>query len=102
MKNQVIEIARIKLAVDVSEDELLAASDKFQTDFLSKQPGYLGRDLIRLGDGGYADIIRWERAEAAEAILTKLSASPACRDYFSIMEADGGIAFHTVLSSYGA
>jgi len=101
MANHVIEIAKIQLAADVSEDELVAASDRFQNEFLSNQPGYLSRDLVRLGDGGYADIIRWDRPEAAEAVLPKLSHSPACRDYFSIMEADEGFGPHPILSSYG-
>lgn len=102
MTAQVIEIAKIKLAADVSEDELIAASDRFQREFLAGQPGYLGRDLVRIAEGSYADIIRWEGADAAQAVLTKLSASPACRDYFSIMDADDGVALHPVLSSYCA
>lgn len=100
MGSQVIEIAKIKLAADIGEDELIAASDRFQSEFLSRQPGYLGRDLVRLEQGEYADIIRWEGSEAAEAVLKKLSGSPACRDYFAIMDA-GGIGLHPVLSSYG-
>ena len=101
MTNHVIEIAKIRLAANVGEDELVAASDRFQKEFLSNQPGYLSRDLVRLGDGGYADIIRWERPEAAVAVLTKLSGSPACRDYFSIMDTDEGFGPHPIISSYG-
>lgn len=101
MGPQIIEIDKVKLAANVSEEELIAASERFQTEFLCKQPGYRGRDLVRLDQGSYADMIRWDGVEAAEAVLQKLAGSPACRDYFSILDADGGLTRHPILSSHG-
>lgn len=100
MAPHVIEIAKIRLASDIDEAELIAASDRFQNEFLVEQPGYLGRDLVRLAPGRYADIIRWTGPDAAEAILPKLSKSPACRDYFSIMDTEESLSRHPVLSSH--
>ena len=40
MQNPVVETARIRLREGVSEAELIAASNHFQTAFLDAQPGF--------------------------------------------------------------
>jgi hypothetical protein len=42
-----IEWAPFTLAAGVNEATLLAASDVLQRDFLSKQPGFLHRELLK-------------------------------------------------------
>lgn len=107
MGHQIIEIAKIKLAANVSEEQLIAASNTFQSEFLTGQPGYIGRDLVRVENGGYADIVRWESHEAAAAVMEKFPESEACSSYFSVMEFDtqdpaSGVSHCSVLSSYGS
>ena len=106
MSNKVIEMAEIILAPGKTEADLLVASDKFQTEFLAAQPGFIERDLVRMEDGRYADVVRWESMEVAAAIMEKAANSPACQGYFSVMEMNPenpteGVAHYEVLTSYG-
>lgn len=105
MSSTVIEMAEIKLAAGKTEADLLEASNRFQEEFLSVQPGFLGRELVRKEDGQYADIVRWASMEDAAAIMEKAATSPACGGYFSVMEfnpenPDAGVSHFGVLSSY--
>lgn len=101
----VIEFARIRLKPGVDEDRLIAASERFQTDFLSRVDGFLGRDLLRDAAGGYMDIVRWSSAQAAEAVMAAAMTSPACLAYFDLMQMEGdpaaGVSHMQVLRRYG-
>ena len=87
-----IELAPIRLAAGRTEAELLAASDAFQRDFLSGQPGFLRRDLVRKSERDFVDIVHWRSAADAEAIMDKVQNSPACMSYFSVMDMGNGDA----------
>ena len=49
MKTPITVLAPIKLATGKTEADLLAASDRFQEEFVSNQPGVLRRELVRKG-----------------------------------------------------
>lgn len=101
----IIEWAPIKLAAGRSEQELLAASDAFQRDFLSAQPGFLRRELVRKSARDYVDIVHWRSEADAKAIMDKVQGSPACATYFSVMdmgdaELSSGVDHFTSLAVY--
>lgn len=105
MSNNVIEMAEIKLANGRTEADLLDASERFQDEFLSAQPGFIGRELVRKDDGTYADIVRWDNMETAAAVMEKAANSHACRGYFSVMEMNPedpaeGVSHFGVLATY--
>ena len=83
--SMVIEWAPFKLAPNVTEEELLRAADAIQRDFLTAQPGYVRRDLLRNGDESWCDLIYWESSAAAEAAMQHALNSPACNKYFKLM-----------------
>ena len=85
MSNEVIELAEFKLASGKTEADLIAASERFQKDFLESQSGFISRHLTRMSDGQYADVIVWRDMAAAEAIMAQIENSLACADYFSVM-----------------
>lgn len=79
-------LAPIKLAPNKTEADLLAASAKFQSNFVANEPGVLRRELVRAQDGTYLDIVQF-RSEADMAdVMEKEMASPACADFFSVMD----------------
>jgi len=86
MTNLVTVIAPIKLAKGKSEADLLAASDRFQTEFASKQPGILRRELVRTGEGEYIDIVQFRSAEDAQDVMKKEQESTACHEFFGVMD----------------
>jgi len=106
MNGTVIEFAPIRLAKGRTEAELIAASDAFQRDFLAGQPGFLSRELVRKGEGEYADIVRWKSQADAAAIMDRIEGSPAVAAFFSVMaigdaDAAGCVEHYTSLARYG-
>jgi hypothetical protein len=88
--SMVIEWAPFRLAPNVTEAELLRASDALEADFLAQQPGYLRRDLLRQDDETWCDLVYWESAAAAEQAVQHARSSAACRQYFNLMVGPDG------------
>lgn len=107
MANPVTVLAPIKLAAGKSEADLLAASARFQMEFVNFEPGILRRELVRKGDGTYIDIVQFSSQEAALAVIEKERESVACHAFFSVMEMDAGdeadsIDFYQSLETYNS
>ena len=103
MSNQVIEMAEIKLVEGKTEADLIAGAEQMRDGFLSKQPGFISHDLVSMGDGKYADIVRWKTDEQAREAMGKAETSTACAGYFTLMEFDPenpheGVSHFSVLS----
>lgn len=84
-KNQVIEWAPFKLAEGVDEAALLTASEALQTGFISKQKGFIKRELVKTTDGQWMDVIHWDSAENAEQAMQNAAENPICFKYFELM-----------------
>jgi len=79
-------LAPIKLAPNKTEADLLAASEKFQSEFVTHETGVLRRELVRAHDVTYLDIVQFRsKADMAEVIEKEMQ-SPACADFFAVMD----------------
>lgn len=83
--NHVIEWAPFTLAEGADEQTVLAASEALQRNFLDHQPGFLSRELLRLDDRRWVDLVHWTSREAADAAMTAAASSTACKTYFGCM-----------------
>lgn len=63
---QVLEMVKFKLAGDVAEEHFLAAAEA-SNGALIALPGFLGRRLVKTGEGEWLDIAEWRDAAAAHA-----------------------------------
>lgn len=79
-------LAPIKLAPTKTEADLLAASAKFQSEFVAHEPGVLRRELVRAQDGTYLDIVQFRSEADMAEVIEKEMQSPACADFFSVMD----------------
>lgn len=105
MSNHVTVLAPMKLAPGKTEADLMASSEKFQNEFVAKQPGILRRELIRTGDGQYTDIVLFKSKEDAQKVIAAEAESPVCREFFAIldmtdMDMDAEMEFHASLAVY--
>jgi hypothetical protein len=80
-----IEWAPFRLAEGVDETRLLAASDVLQREFVSQQPGFIRRELLKGQGDQWVDIIYWESRTAAEEASRNAMNSPICHTYFALM-----------------
>jgi len=101
-----VEWAPFVKAVDVTEQQLLVAADKVNVDFLSKQPGFIKRELIKKNDTEYADVIHWRTKQEAVTAGDKIFSCDECSDYFKLMdmessaEAGKGFSHYEILQSW--
>jgi hypothetical protein len=83
---QIIEWAPFRLKSDVTDAELLAASDSLQRNFLSLQDGFVGRELLRCSNCQWADLVYWRDEQSANAVMQAVAESPVCNAYFQLMD----------------
>ena len=79
-------LASIKLAAGKTEADLLAASDIFEKEFVSKEAGVVRRELVRKGGNEYLDIVQFRSKEDMEAVMEKEKTNPACHAFFAVMD----------------
>jgi hypothetical protein len=100
-----IEWASFRLADGVTDSDLLSASDALHAEFLSRQPGFVRRELLRGENGLLADLVYWTDPESAGAAMQRAPKNPACLRYFQLMSpADpatpGGVLHFHRLKNY--
>jgi heme-degrading monooxygenase HmoA len=61
---------------DGAEEEMLRRRPALEEGVKKKLPGLLDIRLVRLEDGTYLDILRWESREAADAAIDKFAEVP--------------------------
>lgn len=81
-----IETASFRLKPEIEETVFVAASDRFQREFLNAAPGFLSRELLRGAEGVYLDLIHWRSKEDAAAMMKTAETSPYCAAYFALMD----------------
>ncbi|RVI90767.1 hypothetical protein CN193_32965 [Sinorhizobium meliloti] len=106
MSDAIVEIATIRLKPGVTKQQLVAASDSFQR-FLAGVNGFLRRELLKDGNGEYADLVHWRDQASAEAMTATAGTSSECMAYFALMDLDGvdpaeGVRHYASLAAYGA
>jgi hypothetical protein len=82
----VIEIVRLRPAAGVTEDRFLAASDRFEQEYMRKRPGFEKRTLLR-GDGGeWAVLVDWKTAEDAQASMDAFPNDPVSAPFNAVLD----------------
>lgn len=103
-----IEMAPFTVANGITEEALLAASERLEREFLQTADGYVGRVLAREDAGQWADIVFWESAEHAAKAMEAVAQSAACRSYFECMKAadhddpQNGVSLFHAVGTYGS
>jgi hypothetical protein len=54
--------------------------------FLTQQPGFIKRELIKKSDTEYADVIHWNTKKEAVAAGEKVFSCVECNEYFGLMD----------------
>lgn len=84
----------------VTETAMLAASDRFQREFVAHQPGVVRRTLVRGTDGSYADIVFFTDEAAIAEVLAAEQTSAVCHEFMALWR-DAQVVMYEVLQSHG-
>jgi hypothetical protein len=94
-----IVIATGGLQQDVTEEELIHASDRFQQEFVANQPGVLRRVMVANDEGGYADIVFFANEAAIAEVMEAEQSSAVCHEFMALWD-DAGMTSYRVLKTY--
>ena len=81
-----VEWAPFVKANGVTDQQLIVAADRVNLEFLTKQSGFIKRELIKKSDIEYADIIHWNTKKEAVAAGEKVFNCNECNEYFKLMD----------------
>lgn len=95
------EWAAFRLQAGATVEALRQASQQMQAQFLDAQPGFVSRQLLDLGEGGFADLVVWASAQAAKEMMDKAPQHPACQAYFALMQVDQSPSIGVVVEQNG-
>ncbi len=103
-----IEWAPFTLADGVDEASLLRASEVLQADFISRQRGFVRRELLKGEQREWIDLLYWDSHEAAQQAMQNAASSPVCLQYFQLLasvddsDPTKGVSHFAVVREYGA
>ena len=98
--SQAVMFISYKPAKGVSSQDLFAALDTVQKEFISKQKGYISWQILRDGEL-WADVLTWETMEDAERAMAASEENPANHGFFALLDPESvKMQFFTVAKSY--
>ena len=93
---RVLELVVYKLNEGVSREEFLATNDAVSS-WISKQPGFLSRELVYDADGDrWVDVVWWQTMADAQAASALSLTSQSCAPMFALINMDSALMLHGV------
>ncbi|MDL2232525.1 hypothetical protein LJC63_02960, partial [Ruminococcaceae bacterium OttesenSCG-928-L11] len=86
-----------KLKKSVSEAAFLPVSDKFTREFLTRQKGYISRQLLAKGDM-WADLVFWETEADHLNAMEASREDPVAAEYMSMLNLSAKGSFYHLFS----
>ncbi|MGH9025311.1 MAG: antibiotic biosynthesis monooxygenase family protein [Acidimicrobiia bacterium] len=84
----VLEIATFHLRPGVSEAAYLEADEAVERTHVSKQPGFISREIGTADDGQQIVVVHWADAASADASMAGFMDAPATADFMALVAAD--------------
>ena len=91
---RVLELVVYKLNEAVSREQFLATNGPAST-WLSKQPGFVSRELVYDAEGDrWVDVVWWETVEQAQAAAELAMSSESCAPMFALIDMESMLMLH--------
>ncbi|MBL4794470.1 MAG: hypothetical protein JKY24_02950 [Pseudomonadales bacterium] len=102
----VVEWAPFVKASGITDQNLIKAASKVNAEFLSIQPGFIKRELVKKSETDYADIVYWSTRENAVAAGNKVEKCAVCVEYFALMnmkaseKSGAGFSYYSIIKTW--
>lgn len=80
------EFSMFRAKAGVSDDQLIAACQKMEQEFLHREDGFIQHALLKGDQGAWADVVLTKSKEDAERICKNFMGNPACLEYLQLIE----------------
>ena len=81
----IVEITQLKLVKGADPQSFIIAAEKAQ-GFLEKQSGYIDRELLKVADDQWLDLLHWRTLVDAKRAGKGMLRDPACRDFVRMID----------------
>ncbi len=91
---RVVELVVYKLNEGVSREQFLATNEAVSS-WISRQPGFISRDLVYDDEGDrWVDIVWWKTLEQAQAAMELSMTSESCTPMFAQINDESMLLLH--------
>ncbi len=84
---EVVEVVTLKLKPGVSYGDFTPIDKAIETQYASKQPGFISRESAAGENGEWLVIIHWQSVKDAEASMAKFSSASAAQKFMDSIDA---------------
>ena len=96
MAAEVLELVVYRLKETVSDKQFLGTNGAVSI-WISKQPGFISRELVYDGEGDrWVDVIWWETMEQAHTASELSMTSESCQPMFALIDMESALMLHGV------
>jgi len=88
-----LEVVHFTSNPEVSDEQLITAATAMR-EILQSWPGFIKRELIKVKDKHWIDVVHWSNSETAMAAQQSAMQSKVCVAYFALMTASEEQMFH--------
>lgn len=85
-KNQIMEVTTFNVKSEVSQHDFKKRDAEIETDYTSKQPGFIKRISGITEDGEIGVIVHWESMADAQASMSKFMKDTSVADYAEMID----------------
>ncbi len=82
----VLEIATFRLRPDASVEAYLDADRAVEQTYVTRQPGFLSREVGAADDGSRVVAVHWTDAASADASMASFTDAPATADFMALVD----------------
>jgi heme-degrading monooxygenase HmoA len=93
MADVVLEIVTCKMKEGVTDAQVIEAADALQRD-VAGMPGFVGRQVLKSGDGTWVDVVRWTSEELALAAFKEIEERPSAQAFMAITDMSSVTMLH--------
>lgn len=80
------EFSMFRAKSGVSDEQLIAACQKMEKEFLRSEEGFINHALLKGDNGSWADAVFTKSKEDAERICKNFMENAACLEYLQLIE----------------
>lgn len=82
---KVMDCVYFDLVESVSEEKFLEVSKRFNEEFVSKQKGYIRREVLKL-ENRWLDTVVWENSDLADVVAKTMHESEVVMEFMALID----------------
>ena len=83
-----IELARFRLTAGTDDKTFITKADHLQNEFLTKQSGYIKRQLLKGDEGVWVDVVYWKSRRDLLHAVTQMQEDPSAAGFMQSIDPD--------------